>query len=212
MCSIIGSFSKDKLIELCELNKYRGTFSHSISYYNFEQHNFFSIMKTFGEINYDDIDEQNLKDGMYCVIHMQAPTGEDKSEVNIHPAEINGHFLWHNGILKDSTILALHEEFDYDTKWDSKLLLWKMIWDGKPHDIDGSFSCLQYIPNGAKGMYLFRNSLAPMFIDDDFNISSTRFAESRKTEAGVIYEFHPDRKQLIEVARFDTLNNPYEIT
>jgi len=71
---------------------------------------------------------------------------------------------------------------------------------------------LVFNPNGAKGMYLFRNSLAPMFIDDDFNISSTRFAESRKTEAGVIYEFHPDRKQLIEVARFDTLNNPYEIT
>jgi glutamine phosphoribosylpyrophosphate amidotransferase len=212
MCSIIGSFSKEKLIELCELNKYRGTFSHSISYYEPAHREFISIMRELGEINYDDIDEQHLKKGMYCIIHMQAPTGEDKNEANIHPVEINDHLLWHNGILKDSTILALQEEFDYDTKWDSKLLLWKMIWDKSPDDIDGSFSCLYYDPKPiTKGMHLFRNSLAPMFIDDDFNISSTKFENSRRTEAGCMYAFEPSTKELQQQSYFATVNNPYQI-
>ena len=30
MCSIIGSFDKDKLVELADLNRYRGEHSHSL--------------------------------------------------------------------------------------------------------------------------------------------------------------------------------------
>lgn len=210
MCSILGSFSKSKLIELIELNKYRGTFSHSISYYEPEQRDFSHITRSFGEINYDDIDEQNMKEGQYCVVHMQAPTGEDKSSANIHPAEINDHLLWHNGILKDPTIKALQEEFDYNTTWDSKLLLWKMLWDRLPKDIDGSFSCLYYDAKD-QCLFLFRNAIAPMFIDNQMNISSTKFEGSRKTEAGVKYAFYPDAGVLQPVGHFETVNNPYEI-
>jgi hypothetical protein len=208
MCSIIGSFKKSKIVELCELNKYRGTYSHSISYFDPEVNDLFYISKSFGEIDYDRID---IPDGMYCIVHMQAPTTENKSQDFIHPAIRGFHYLYHNGILKDPTIRKLQTEFFSKSTWDSALLLDKMIGDKVPDDIDGSFSCL-YINSGIKsGMYLFRNALAPMFIDNDFNISSTKFEGAKKTQDGVIYIFDPFNRVLSSTAHFETVNNPYRM-
>ena len=207
MCSIIGSFSKAKIIELAGLNKYRGTFSHSISLYDPEERAIFYIQRTFGELNYDQIE---IPDNMYCIVHQQAPTGEDKSEANIHPAETNEHLLWHNGILKDYTIERLNNRFGL-TKWDSQLLLQKMIADRLPDDIDGSFSCLYYNPL-ERGLFLFRNALAPMFIDNQMNISSTKFEGSKPTKSGVKYAFFPEAFVLQPLTYFETVNNPYQIS
>jgi hypothetical protein len=55
MCSIIGSFDRDTVIALCELNAYRGQHSHSISYYDVEINQVTSIIKNLGSIDYKKI-------------------------------------------------------------------------------------------------------------------------------------------------------------
>jgi len=48
-----------------------------------------------------------------------------------------------------------------------------------------------------------------MFIDSNFNISSTKFADSRPTLPDVIFEFNTREKTLIPVGEFKTVENPY---
>lgn len=202
MCSIIGSFKREKLIELCELNAYRGQHSHSISYYDPDIQDFFYVCRTYGAVDYDMID---IPEGHYCVVHMQAPT-TDSDDDAIHPAQVGGRLLWHNGILKQKEIERLKQKFNSDEGWDTYLLLVQMINNGTPTDIDGSFSCLYY--NGSN-LHLFRNEISPMYIDSDFNISSTKFKDSTPTKENTMFLFRPERKILNEMFTFNTVNNPY---
>lgn len=202
MCSIIGSFDKKKLIELCELNAYRGQHSHSISYYDPDINDFFYISRSYGAIDYDMID---IPEGQYCVVHMQAPTTDVDNDC-IHPAQITNRYLWHNGIIKQKEIERLQKKFNVDDTWDTYLLLVQMINIGTPENIDGTFSCLYY--NGSN-LYLFRNEISPMFIDSEFNISSTKFENSSPTNENTVYLFRPERKVLNEVFTFKTVENPY---
>ena len=116
MCSIIGSFSKEKIVELCELNAYRGQHSHSFSYYDIERNDFTEIRRAPGPINYDGI---NIPDNHYCIVHMQAPTTEVKDNLSIHPAIIERDVLWHNGILKAKEIERLKAKYQLITNWDT---------------------------------------------------------------------------------------------
>lgn len=202
MCSIIGSFDRKKLIELCELNAYRGQHSHSISYYDPDIQNFFYISRSYGAIDYNMID---IPEGNYCVVHMQAPTTDSDND-SIHPAQISNNLLWHNGILKEKEIKRLQKEFNTNDGWDTYLLLIQMINKGTPKNIDGSFSCLYY--NG-ENFYLFRNEISPMFIDSDFNISSTKFENSSPTRENTVYRFRPEIKTLTVLSQFKTVENPY---
>ena len=47
-----------------------------------------------------------------------------------------------------------------------------------------------------------------MFIDEDHNISSTKFEGSKSLEPNVIWEFNPG-KTLIGIGYFKTVENPY---
>lgn len=203
MCSIIGSFDKDTLVGLCELNAYRGQHSHSISYYDLESNFFCEIHRSLGPINYKNID---IPKNAYCVVHMQAPTTDSKSTDNIHPAMIGGDILWHNGIIKEKEIQRLQEIYSEASDWDTYILLKHMMTEGTPEGIDGSFSCLYY---DSYRMYLFRNEIAPMFIDDDFNISSTKFKNSSPTEPNSLLLFEPGFKRLVPILNFNTVENPY---
>ena len=203
MCSIIGSLDKETIVGLCELNAYRGQHSHSISYYDLENNYFSGIHRSLGPVNYNNID---IPENSYCVVHMQAPTTEDKSSNNIHPAMSHGKILWHNGIIKEKEIQRLQEVYGEVDTWDTYILLKHMMTVGTPANIDGSFSCLYF---DSYRMYLFRNEIAPMFIDDDFNISSTKFPKSNPTEPNSLLLFEPGLKSLVPILNFNTVEYPY---
>jgi hypothetical protein len=73
---------------------------------------------------------------------------------------------------------------------------------------DGTFSCLYYDRDTLK-LYLFRNEISPMFIDEDFNISSTKFKDSKETEPNKVFKLDITRKLSQEVYSFKTVENPY---
>lgn len=201
MCSIVGSFKKDKLIELCTLNSYRGQHSHSISYYDIVTGEL-SVSRGEGPINLDDIKETPL---VYILVHMQAPTGKEVN--NIHPAHYMGKFLWHNGILKQTYIQQLKEKFKEVCEWDTFLMLKAITIDREMlNDLDGSFSCVLY---DNEKLYLFRNEIAPLFIDAQLNISSVGFKGSNPTQPNKLHHLDFNFQSLFAVKAFTTKFNPY---
>lgn len=200
MCSIIGSFKKNTLIELCKLNEHRGQHSHSISYYNVVTGEI-SVQRGMGPINYENISERHL---MYIIVHMQAPTSEN---TNIHPAHYQGRFLWHNGILKQSYITTLQNQLDEVCKWDTFLML-KALSENREYinEFDGSLSCLLY---ENEKLYLFRNEIAPMFYDAKLNISSVAFNDSKPTSPNQLHHVDFNFSCLFAVKSFMTRVNPY---
>lgn len=202
MCSIVGSFDRQTIVDLCELNAYRGQYSHSVSYYDTINNKFTSISRDFGPVNYNGID---IPDNHYCVVHMQAPTTDAKDTQNIHPAQIGNQLLWHNGIIKFKEVEKLKENYALNSDWDTYILLYHMIENGIP-ELDGTFSCLFY---DDYRMYLFRNEISPMFYDDEMNISSTKFNNSSPTEPNQIILFEPHLKIVQPILSFKTIENPY---
>lgn len=206
MCAIVGSFNRDKLIELIELNSYRG--SHSYSFSSISNFKLYIHVQSLGRINYDDI---VLQPGHYGVVHVQAPTTEAKTATNIHPAR--GRYsddtfaLWHNGIIKANHVKKMQEQFGNDTSWDTELLLRavRRSYD-ELSNVDGSFSCLYHDDSGT---YLFRNDISPMFYGTDLSISSTKFEGSIETESNKILYMNFDSKLLYTKGEFSTVENPY---
>ena len=201
MCSIFGSFSKDKIVELAELNRYRGQHSFSYSIY-YTDTNDITVTKGLGEIPLNQI---KIPEGAYCIAHMQAPTTDNKTIEYVHPAYNQGAWLWHNGIIKDHWVKSAMKEYNIDNSWDTFLILHKYLSTGKLDDIDGTFSCV-YFGNGS--LQLFRNEISPLFIDDNYNISSTKFEGSKSLEPNIIWEFHPGIG-INKIGSFNTVENPY---
>jgi glutamine phosphoribosylpyrophosphate amidotransferase len=208
MCSLIGSFSKEKIVELVKLNLYRGQHSYSYSYYNPED-NSIQVTRGLGEIPLDDI---KIPEGHYCIAHMQAPTTENKDINSVHPAQIGNSYLWHNGIIKASWIEKRKNHIEvseipsrYNT-WDTYLILRQYVEDGHLNNIDGTFSCVYYSP--MEGLQLFRNEISPLFLDDQHNISSTKFYKSHSLPANKVWTFMPG-ENILEDGDFNTVENPY---
>ena len=219
MCAIVGSFDKSKLIELIELNSYRGSHSYSFAVYDTAGH--LVIKKQgLGTISYDDID---MLPGYYGVVHVQAPTTDSKSTDSIHPAisliertYVKDKYttykwpdtcLWHNGIIKDDCVKRLQEEQETKVSWDTALLLDEVDrgWNNLSR-VDGSFSCLYY-NNGR--LYLFRNDISPMFVDEHLNISSTKFEGSVATQSNIVWLVDTYHRTLHKIGEFKTVENPY---
>lgn len=206
MCAIVGSFDKDKLIELIELNSYRGSHSYSFSTYDIETSSLHVHNKNHGAISYDDIE---IFKGEYAIVHIQAPTTEAKSTDNIHPSKDSRYmtYLWHNGIIKADYVKKMQEKFGDDTDWDTELLHRAINQDiFNLNNVDGSFSCLWY---DGSDLNLFRNDISPMFIDDYLNISSTKFPGSRSTHPNKVIRMDLVDGELYNLHAFKTVNNPY---
>lgn len=219
MCAIVGSFDRNKLIELIELNSYRG--SHSYSFSTLNTYNQLTVRKQgLGSINYDDI---IVHSGYYGIVHIQAPTTDAKSLDTVHPAISKNEStfrkdkytlekkpyscLWHNGIIKDDCIKKLQQKQSTDEVWDTKLLLNEVDNSfSNLNSIDGTFSCCYY-KDGR--LYLFRNDISPMFIDEQLNISSTKFEGSVATEPNKVWLVDTYYKVLHNVFEFETVENPY---
>lgn len=212
MCAIVGSLDTDKLKELARLNEYRGNFTHSISYYDIDNKHI-TINKHIGPLDINSID---IPKRHYGVCHLQAPTSQVQEHLPIHPAMKLGTditALWHNGIIKDNKLPLLRDslvsvtEDTWKLGWDTYLILLKVLEKGVPDEfVDGSYSCLWY---NQGSFYLFRNEISPMFIDDDMNISSTKFEGSRPTKPNIKLKLDLNNKRLVEMDTFKTKENPY---
>jgi len=205
MCSIIGSFNREKIKQLAELNAYRGQHSHSVYVFDEDSYDVIYSHRGIGPL---DLDQHELPAG-YIVVHQQAPTTDNKDESSIHPAQIGKHLLWHNGIVKAEAIKCLQRKFNSTVSWDTKLILLSMIYTDNVQDIDGTFSCLYY---DCQKLVLFRNEISPMFYDHNGNISSTKFENSLPLPPNVIWKFNP-RHVIFDdcnnINMFATVENPY---
>lgn len=177
MCAIVGSFDKDKLIELIDLNSKRGSFSYSFCVVDTNYNVLFS-KKDFGLFD-TSLLEHNYGSNMYYIAHIQAPTGGLIQDVNrIHPAILGNQRLWHNGIIKDYYVKKMMLKYDSINEWDTLFILAEL--EDNIADMDGTFSCL--LLDDSKSLTLFRNADSPMFIDEFLNISSTKFKDSYSTQ------------------------------
>lgn len=206
MCSIIASFNTEKFKELVDLNQFRGSFSHSITYTG--DGGVFSL-KDFGPFPKDIL--ENLNDNLFKIGHVQAPTGgmiKDRSR--IHPCFTGNSFLWHNGILTDNCIQRLQDELHVTTSFDTKLL--SMILERKGvqvlNEIEGLFSCIWYHEGQ---YYMFRSKHGKLYVDENLNISSERFNGGKCINYDTVYQLDLSNKKLIEVEKFKTLKFNYII-
>lgn len=200
MCAIIGSFDKVTLAELYKLNSYRGELSYSVC--SFKQNGKLDVgvlMQGEGKMPDTLIFRYPSETGDFYIAHSQAPTTETK---NIHPAANDAALLWHNGIIKQKTI----SEGTWDTAWLLEQILdygWSVL-----SRIDGTFACVMYNENS---LYVFRNEISPLFIDDNLNISSTRFNGGESLEPNKVFKLDLIKKKKYIEAEFETKENPYYI-
>lgn len=213
MCAIFGGFNKDKLIELAKLNSHRGNFSYSITAIDVNERTILQCIKGFGPF----VPEFN-HEGAYYICHIQAPTSSTEQDLRrVHPSVIETEyesgikaetFLWHNGVLKPSWFKN-SPCYDVNLSWDTAVLHREFLRDYMSiENVDGQFSCVFF---DFSGLVLFRNSEAPMFVDDELNISSTKFEGSRPTEPGIFYEIIFVDKRIFGLKQFKCKSSAYYI-
>jgi glucosamine 6-phosphate synthetase-like amidotransferase/phosphosugar isomerase protein len=200
MCSIIGSYSKDKFVELLAINKYRGTFSHSLTLYN---ENEVRTFKDFGDFNIELL--EHAQPGDYLLGHCQAPTGGLVKDFDrIHPY-INGDFrLLHNGIIKTEALTLINEALNSAYLWDTQAL-GEYVRDDfdKLSNIEGSFACVCIKDNH---IYMFRNAISPLYLNGR-DISSTKFKDSQMIAHNTIFKMNNVSFEVYE--HFNNQHNPY---
>ena len=215
MCGIVGSFKKQKLVELSKLNSSRGNKAYSLFCINpksgFVEKQFRQIGK-FEEKLLDKVDEK-----YYFILHIQSPTKVTvMSESNIHPAETGDNnlgkmYLWHNGMLLNRNFQEFRNQYNLDTNWDTRIILEHLKhqdFDGL-NSLDGSFGC---ILSKNKKFFIFRNNIIPIHVDKDLNISSAKFETAMKPiEANKIFSINFDRKKLDEIGSIENSHNPYNL-
>ena len=210
MCSIVASTSLEKVRELAELNEYRGQHSHSFFVFDREYQDLVYMHRDFGPLDIDRHLELYNSSMPFFIVHQQAPTTENKDSTNIHPAQISdGHdLLWHNGIIKAKEVERLKEDLQTTNSWDTWLLLKYLNDYNTPDGIDGTFSCLYFMQNE---IFVFRNEISPLFVDDELNISSTKFEGSYSLPANKMFYIDTDTNPmtLVERESFTTKENPY---
>jgi asparagine synthetase B (glutamine-hydrolysing) len=201
MCAITGSLDKNKLKELYALNTYRGELSYSLASFRPQKDRviFQTLFQESGKIPEGLIDSVLTQTGDFLVCHSQAPTTNSN---NVHPAVYGDAMLWHNGIIKQKNIL----EGSWDTAWLLKNIIdygWSSL-----SRIDGTFACIMYL---AGDLFIFRNEISPLFLDDQFNVSSVKFEGSRSLTPNKVWKLNFETSYLDTVAYFDTFENPYYI-
>jgi glutamine phosphoribosylpyrophosphate amidotransferase len=199
MCGIFASRNKDKFIELAKLNQYRGNSKYSITIFDKELTPKVRL-EGDGLFNENKIPSLRENEEYFYVGHVQAPTSGSSK---VHPNQIGRSLLWHNGILKDEYMETVKEDWDTDHIHNSMLESFENV-----NNFDGSFACIMY--DNYK-LYLFRNMLSPLFVDGNHNISSTKFKDSVKLDANVLFNIFGEEGfgDMIVINTFETKNNPY---
>ena len=216
MCSISASKSKEVLLKLVELNRYRGEESHSVSQFLYHEDldpdaNGFYLkqqIKSYGPLDVKQLDGE----WDYCIVHQQAPTSKEVNNTDlatgrfIHPAVKGKSYLWHNGIIKEGKF-----EGDWDTEWLFDLTLDDLEksplkrFDAKISEEDGTFACMMHHDSS---MFIFRNEISPLFSEGS-SFSSTKFENSIPVPANTMWELDYEMGGLVEQWKFETKENPY---
>lgn len=206
MCSIIASYNKEKIKELVKINQHRGNFSYSISI--FKNGKLIESVKNFGSFNENIL---NTTSEGYIICHLQAPTGGLIQDTNrIHPTIINDSYLYHNGIITPRGMRFLQDKLNTDETFDTKLLHDAIIHYGFEilSDIEGLFSCLMVKDNE---IFIFRTVHGKLYIDDDMNISSERFENSKCINSNTVYKLDIKNNTYVNYSEFKTLRFNYVI-
>lgn len=217
MCGIFASADPVKLENLFNLNYKRGQKGFSQNGFSFFDGNSL-VWESRNESNRLEIDPKFLSD--YNICHVVAPTTADP---HYHPAvrEAQPHesegftALWHNGILKESTIEALRKNDD-DPTWDTQLMVNRLNYLNEPEEVseflsslEGSFACLMLKDSQ---LFVFRNALSPLFFDNMLNFSSVKFSFSNPVPAGIIFHVDFESRKLVDTGiHFTTKNDPYNL-
>jgi len=205
--TIIGSFYKDKIIELCELNKHRNSYAYSIGTYDVDNHGFLGVNRGYGEFSYNKLDNNP---NFYTIVYLQStPCGRNvqpASTIDRHALDhgFEEYYLWLHGNLTAAEIQKLQIEEDTEEQWETMLLLKHVVRYEAPADVDGSFSCVY---SDGEDLYLFRNELESMFVDDELNICTMPFKGSRATSANKMILMNLEKKTLKITEPFDTVKH-----
>lgn len=215
MCSIFGSFNKSKILELNELNSTRGSFSYSIGYIEPSNHSFVIVEQGFGEPNLNRLLAYSVFNNNYIICHRQAPTsGLSLDPTRIHPAIVFDrgvtHCLYHNGIVKSNYLKRLEEKHQQQFPWDTQGILTDIVKDKLElslSQLDGSFACV-YIKHQIETL-IFRNQSSILYYDNDLNLSSEKFANSKELPINKLFKLDILNKNLIELITFDNIEDKY---
>ncbi len=198
MCSIIAGFDKRAIEDLVELNQFRGNFSYSCTEVDLKNRPV-SQIKAFGAFNKDAILEDNYK-----IAHVQAPTGGMvKDSERIHPVVSGKNMLWHNGIITPKGVRFLQDLLGTDETFDTKLLLDAIEQEGFSilSEIEGLFSCVMLYNTH---LMMFRTKHGKLFLDEQLNISSERFENSKCINADTVYVVDTDNLEIVPLYFFKT--------
>lgn len=197
MCSIFLSTNLESFKDLINLNQSRGKFSYSYSI--FKDGKFKIIRKDFGLF-----DTSVLENAPIHIGHCQAPTGgmiKDKNK--IHPAEIQNHYLFHNGIVLPRYL----QDSGYEG-WDTYFILHQLFKNGfdSLNHIQGSFACV-FVKN--TDIYFFRNSLCNLYIKNKeyISLSSVPFPDAELIEKEKIFSL--EENKIFNISSFKDKNIIY---
>jgi hypothetical protein len=221
MCGISASFDLETLEKLMWINNQRGHFSFSLTVLEILANNTYTIQGVFKGFDcfrsyildyYSKLNDRKF----YYIAHSQAPTSSSgmlKDHSKIHPAAFKDALLYHNGILKPSTIHNLQQKqncgVDKLNTWDTQLLLCEIINSGfgSLKEIDGSFACVlinQY------EVQIFRNQSSILYYDNQLNLSSTPIENMKELEINKIFQLDFNNNQLIDMQfNFQNIDNRY---
>lgn len=206
MCSIIGSFSIDKIKELVVLNQHRGNFSFSISTFDTETHELIQRCKCFGEFDFLALESCNESPTTYFICHIQAPTGGLLKELDrIHPTAISNTYLWHNGIIQPAGMEFLNQINSSVGTFDTRELHQAIVDDSLDvlSLIEGLFTCVYVKDDGVR---IFRTKHGKLYVDEELNLSSERFENSKCINYNSVYKLDFSKKMLQYESEFKTLN------
>lgn len=197
MCGLVIARSFFKFDELMNLNRYRGGLYHSVS---LVRQGKISIDRVVGPYSPGSIPGEF---GELIIGHQQAPTGNTKTDANIHPSFYRGSYLWHNGMIKEVQMVA-NRWFG----WDTDYLHTAIVEGGYPEleHVDGSFACFRW--TGLDKLHIFRNEIVPLYIGDG-NVSSTEFPGSSLIEPNVVFDYDISTGFIAPIGRFKNTENPY---
>lgn len=204
MCGIAGSFDVDQLNRLALLNTKRGNRRHTLTLVDPESLSFTTFRS---DQPYDGSILKHMKKGQYGIIHVQAPT---TTHGGTHPATYWDYGLIHNGLLKPKYMRSV----DHDTSWDTEWLLRELVDNDSEQnhftnvlsEVDGSFSCV--LLKQQSYIWLFRNSIAPMYIND-LDFSSIEVEGFKETQSDTVYRLDISEGYCFPVSRFDNKEEPY---
>jgi glucosamine 6-phosphate synthetase-like amidotransferase/phosphosugar isomerase protein len=210
MCSIVGSFDRQMFEDLIKLNETRGSFSHSFTVINPDDHTM-STVKNWGPFGFSLLN--GVTPGHYMLGHCQAPTGGMiKDEARIHPYVTNGIRLLHNGIIMPSSMKLINTELNAEYTWDTQAICEYMMISGtidpnRLNSIEGSFACV--VIDDDANIKIFRNAIAPLFYDSNINISSTAFNGSLSTISNMVYKLDIVNSVMHRESLFNNTYNPF---